>query len=127
MTYDKDITIDCDQEQIKIAFKNILLNSVQAMNYQGIINITISEIENHVQVEIEDNGPGISEDILPKIFEPLFTTKQTGTGLGLSSCNNIIKSHRGKISVNTKIDAGTRFTIELPINPYQVFNKYTQK
>lgn len=127
MTYDKDITIDCDQEQIKIAFKNILLNAVQALNYQGRIDITISEIENYVQVEIADNGPGISEDILPKIFEPLFTTKQTGTGLGLSSCNNIIKSHRGKISVNTKMGAGTRFTIDLPINPYQVFKKYTQK
>lgn len=127
MIYDKDVAIDCDQEQMKIALKNILLNAVQAMNYQGKIDITISEVANHVQIEIEDNGPGISEEILPKIFDPLFTTKQTGTGLGLSSCNNIIKSHRGKISVNTKIDAGTRFTIELPINPYQVFNKYAQK
>ena len=97
------------------------------MNYQGKIDITISENTNHVQIEIDDNGPGISEEILPKIFDPLFTTKQTGTGLGLSSCNNIIKSHRGKISVNTEINRGTRFTIELPINPYQVFNKYTQK
>jgi signal transduction histidine kinase len=127
MTYDKDVTIDCDQEQIKIAFKNILLNAVQSMDYQGKIDITISEAANRVQVEIEDNGPGISEEILPKIFDPLFTTKQTGTGLGLSSCNNIIKSHRGKISVNTKMDVGTRFTIDLPISPYQVFNKYTQK
>ncbi|TRZ80729.1 MAG: GHKL domain-containing protein [Nitrosopumilales archaeon] len=127
MTYENDVTIDCDQEQIKIAFKNILLNAVQSMDYQGKINITISEVANRVQVEIEDNGPGISEEILPKIFDPLFTTKQIGTGLGLSSCNNIIKSHRGKISVNTKMDAGTRFTIDLPINPYQVFNKYTQK
>jgi two-component system sensor histidine kinase HydH len=127
MTYDKDVTIDCDQEQIKIAFKNILLNAVQAMNYQGKIDITIAEVANQVQIEIEDNGPGILEDVLPKIFDPLFTTKQSGTGLGLSSCNNIIKSHRGKISVNTEIDRGTRFTIDLPMNPYQVFSKFAQK
>jgi signal transduction histidine kinase len=69
----------------------------------------------------------LKQEILTKIFDPLFTTKQTGTGRGLSSCNNIIKSHREEISVNTKIDAGTRFTIDLPINPYQVFNKYAQK
>lgn len=124
MTYDKDVTIDCDQEQLKIVFKNILLNAVQAMDYQGKIDITISEIENYVQIEIEDNGPGIPEEVLPKIFEPLFTTKQTGTGLGLSSCDNIIKNHRGKISVNTEINRGTRFTINLPINPHQVFSKY---
>lgn len=127
ITYDKDVAIDCDQEQMKIALKNILLNAVQAMDYQGKIEITISEVADRVQIEIEDNGPGIPEEVLPKIFEPLFTTKQTGTGLGLSGCNNIIKSHRGKISVNTKINAGTRFTIDLPINPYQVFNKHTQK
>jgi len=127
LTYDKDVIINCDQEQLKIAFKNILLNAVQAMNYQGKIDITISEIENHVQIEIEDEGPGITEEVLPKIFEPLFTTKQTGTGLGLSSCNNIIKSHQGKISVNTEISRGTRFTIDLPINPSQVFSKYSQK
>lgn len=119
---DKYITIACDQEQIKIAFKNILLNAVQAMNYKGKIDIRISKVANHVQIEIEDHGPGIPEAVLPKIFEPLFTTKQAGTGLGLTSCNNIIKSHRGKISVNTKMDAGTRFTIELPIDPYLVFN-----
>ncbi len=84
------------QGQLEAAFKNILLNAVQAMNYQGKIDIVISEIKNQVKIEIEDNGPGIADDVLPKIFDPLFTTKQTGTGLGLSSCSNIIKSHREK-------------------------------
>src|SRR5579885_1366165 len=110
LMYDADIVIKGDQEQLKVVFKNILLNAVQAMNYQGRINITLSKIKNDVKIEIEDNGPGIPEDVLPKIFDPLFTTKQTGTGLGLSSCINIIKSHNGKMSVNTKINEGTTFT-----------------
>ena len=127
LVYDKDVMINGDQEQLEAAFKNILLNAVQAMNYQGKIDIAISEIKNQVKIEIEDNGPGISDDVLPKIFDPLFTTKQTGTGLGLSSCSNIIKSHRGKISVNTKINRGTIFTIVLPMNHHGISSKDSRK
>ena len=122
---DKDTRIQCDQEQLKIAFKNILLNSVQVMNYQGKIDVTISEAASFVRIEIKDDGPGISDDILPKIFDPLFTTKQSGTGLGLVSCKNIIKGHRGTISVDSKIGGGTKFMIEIPKNLYEVFGKCT--
>ena len=66
VSYEKDVSIDCDQEQIKIAFKNILLNAVQSMNYQGKINVTISEIANHVQIDIEDNGSGNTRGCITK-------------------------------------------------------------
>ncbi|MGI0007684.1 MAG: sensor histidine kinase [Nitrosotalea sp.] len=118
----KNTRVQGDQEQLKIAFKNILLNSVQVMNHQGRIDITISEITNFVRIEIKDNGPGISEDIISKIFEPLFTTKQTGSGLGLVSCKNIIESHKGRISVNRKTTKGTKFVVELPKNLHDVFD-----
>ncbi|MDE1818101.1 MAG: HAMP domain-containing histidine kinase [Thaumarchaeota archaeon] len=120
--YAKNIRIQGDQVQLKIAFKNILLNSVQVMNYQGRIDVTISDDTNFVRIEIKDNGPGISEDIVPKIFEPLFTTKQTGSGLGLVSCKNIIEGHKGKISIDKKTNKGTKFIIELPKNPYEIID-----
>ncbi|MDE1770193.1 MAG: HAMP domain-containing histidine kinase [Thaumarchaeota archaeon] len=122
----RDTRIQCDLEQLKIAFKNILLNSVQGMNYQGKIDVTITDATGFIKIEIKDNGPGISENILPKIFDPLFTTKQIGTGLGLVSCKNIIEGHKGRISVDSKKDIGTRFIIELPKNLYEVFAKHSE-
>jgi signal transduction histidine kinase len=69
---------------------------------------------NKIITEIEDNGSGIPDDVISKIFEPLFTTKQEGTGLGLSSCKSIIEQHNGTITVKNN---PTVFTIELPKDP----------
>ena len=85
-----DEKIDCDDQKLRTAFSNILLNSIQAISDKGTISVKITGYTKHVSIEISDSGLGIPEDVLPKIFEPLFTTKQRGTGLGLSSCKNII-------------------------------------
>ena len=77
-----DITIDCDREKLEVVFENIFLNARQAMNDAGTINIKLEENNGWVRIEIKDSGPGIPEEVLPKIFDPLFTTKQEGTGLG---------------------------------------------
>ena len=98
---ENDVEIECDPEKLEITFVNVLLNAVQAIgNDEGKILIRIKEKKNTVVVEFENSGPAISEIDLPKIFEPLFTSKLKGTGLGLSSCKNIIEQHGGSISVN---------------------------
>jgi signal transduction histidine kinase len=94
-----DEKINCDEQKMRTVFANIILNSIQAMDGYGQISIKIVGHTKFIDVEISDSGAGIREDTLQKIFEPLFTTKQTGTGLGLSTCKNIIEQHGGSISV----------------------------
>ncbi|QLH03786.1 sensor histidine kinase [Nitrosopumilus cobalaminigenes] len=108
---EKDFTINCDPRKIEGVLSNIINNAVQALDGQGEIDIEISSDSEFLTVQIKDSGPGISEDNLGKIFEPMFTTKTTGTGLGLVICKSIIEQHGGIISVSNK---PTTFTITLP-------------
>jgi len=100
-----------DSDKIEIVFDNLLINSIQAINNDGEITIRFIDIENEVEIEIEDSGDGVSDEIISKVFEPLFTTKKKGTGLGLASCKSIIEQHGGSISIRNK---PTVFTIKLP-------------
>ena len=89
----------------------MITNAIEAIESKGKIDIRLIDKNDYVIIDIEDSGPGIPENILPKIFDPLFTTKQSGTGLGLPSCKNIIQQHSGIIMVKTN---PTIFTIKLP-------------
>lgn len=104
----------CDGIKIEVVLTNLVMNSIQAMNNSGQIDITLSDMPNDVMIQVSDTGCGISNDILPKIFEPLFTTKQTGTGLGLASCKKIVEQHRGMITAHSEDGKGTTFSIILP-------------
>lgn len=106
-----DVEFEFDKDKIDVVFDNILTNSVQAIRDNGAINIRVNENPKTIRIEIEDSGPGIPDDVLPKIFEPLVTTKQTGTGLGLASCKSIVSQHNGTITVKNN---PTTFIIELP-------------
>jgi len=108
-----DIQIICDSKKIEAVFSNLLSNSIQALEEIGEINVRITEESNHVLITVEDTGPGILEDDMPRIFEPLFTTKQKGTGLGLSICKNIINLHGGDIIVK---NTPTTFIVSIPKN-----------
>lgn len=109
---DKDVNINCDPVKIDAVFINLVVNSIQAMSDSGgKITINISENKDNVKIEFSDTGDGIPEAVVDKIFEPLFTTKQKGTGLGLASCKNIIEQHQGIITVRNN---PTTFTIEMP-------------
>ncbi|WP_100183140.1 sensor histidine kinase [Candidatus Nitrosotenuis aquarius] len=109
----QDITIDCDEKKMEILFINLILNSIQATDQdKGKITIKIKQNNNNAIIEIEDNGPGIEEKIIPDVFKPLVTTKQKGTGLGLASCKNIVEQHNGSISFQND---PTIFTITIPI------------
>lgn len=98
----KDVKIYCDEEKLVSMCINIILNAVQAIgNQKGVIKIRSSELtKGDISIEIENDGPPISSEVLPKIFDPLFTTKQCGTGLGLSVVKTVIEQHNGMIIVN---------------------------
>lgn len=108
----------CDPEKMEIVFVNLLVNAIQAIgDRKGTIDVEISADpinENFVVIKMIDSGPGIAHDDLQKIFEPLFTTKQAGTGLGLSSCKNIVDHHGGTIAVSSVVGSGTTFTLRIP-------------
>ncbi|MGI0066640.1 MAG: porin PorA family protein [Nitrosotalea sp.] len=107
----QDVSITGDLTQLEIVLSNIILNAVQAIEDSGKITITVEDKLDKYVISITDSGSGIPKKHMNKIFEPLFTTKQRGTGLGLASCNTIIKSHGGQIRVKNN---PTTFTIELP-------------
>ena len=106
-----DIAILCDKTGMQRVFTNIVMNSIQAMNNDGVISIQASEQDDNVVIEVKDTGPGIPDEYLPKVFDPLFTTKNGGTGLGLSICRKIIGEHNGSIAVKNN---PTTFTITIP-------------
>jgi len=108
-----DCQIRCDFRKLEAVFANILTNSTQAVGDEGKIEVRLSDVDDSVKIEIEDDGPGIAKSIMPKIFEPLFTTKNNGTGLGLAICKTIIEQHNGTISVKSN---PTTFTVILPKN-----------
>ncbi|HJT09719.1 MAG TPA: porin PorA family protein [Candidatus Nitrosotalea sp.] len=111
---EKDFTLMADKIQMSVAFTNILLNAIDEIGEnEGKITIRSSNEKNNLIMEFEDSGDGIPKENINKIFEPLFTTKQTGTGLGLSSVLSIIESHGGSISVRSP---PTIFRIILPQN-----------
>lgn len=120
-----DAIIQCDEEKLEIVFVNLFLNASQAMNSKGTITIRILSQQDAVSIEVEDTGPGIPDKLKSKIFEPLFTTRQIGTGLGLPSCKTIVEKHHGKISFVSNMGKGTTFTITLPkIQPKLESNDY---
>ncbi|MFO0942550.1 MAG: HAMP domain-containing sensor histidine kinase [Pirellulales bacterium] len=102
---------------------NLLVNARQATPEAGQVRVTLKDCaeSNEVALSIRDNGSGISPEVLPHIFEPYFTTKagpdasgKGGTGVGLSTCKQIIDAHRGRIRVESSVGKGTAFTIRLP-------------
>lgn len=103
-----------DADQIRQVFSNIIVNAQQAMTNGGKLSIKAKADGNFVSVEFADNGCGISPIVIKKIFDPLFTTKAKGIGLGLSVCKSILERHGGDILVESREGRGTTFTISLP-------------
>ena len=110
---EKDYSIRCDRLKMEIVFVNLLLNAVDAVRREGKIAIRMKSVDNFIEIQVEDSGPGIDSESISQVFEPLFTLKQKGTGLGLASCKNIIEQHDGTIKVSNN---PTTFTIMIPSN-----------
>jgi len=112
----KNAEIKGDNEQLTRVFNNLIKNAIQSIpdEKKGSINIEVTETVCDFIVLISDNGTGISDELLDKIFVPNFTTKSTGTGLGLAMVKQIITGHNGTITFSTKVDEGTTFKVAIP-------------
>ena len=121
-----ELSVNGDPVQLEQVLLNLLINARQAMLGKGG-SLTVKAMKTddgaEVRIQVIDTGPGIPEKLLPKIFQPFFTTKGTakqgeskGTGLGLAICKEIIEHHKGRIEVTSEIGRGTTFTIHLPIH-----------
>jgi PAS domain S-box-containing protein len=111
-----EVSVKGDEEQLSIACRNIVTNAVQAMNGSGTLTVIISTSNNIAGISFSDTGPGIPPDNVNKIFEPLFTTKAKGIGLGLSIAKAIVETHQGTITVTSELGKGATFTIQLPLS-----------
>jgi PAS domain S-box-containing protein len=106
------VEIQADKSKLIIAFTNLVINAIEAMEIdKGELAVSISASSNTYSVSIRDNGKGIPEEYLPKVFEPFFTSKKNGTGLGLAACYSIIESHKGNIQVESKVNTGSNFIV----------------
>jgi two-component system NtrC family sensor kinase len=112
------VTLEGDENQLRQVFTNLIVNAVQAMEQGGILTLRSFEdtVDGTCRVEIEDTGNGIPPEQIKDIFTPFFTTRETGTGLGLSVSYGIVKNHGGVITVRSEPGAGSLFTVTLPLN-----------
>lgn len=116
--YDPDIcNVAVDSDRIKIAFMNIIINAIEAIETkEGIIEIKTEAKDDCCVVTITDNGKGMDQKTLSKLFEPFITSKANGTGLGLTNSQNIILNHKGSIHVESSPSKGSSFVIQLPFS-----------
>ncbi|MDG5788627.1 ATP-binding protein [Evansella sp. AB-P1] len=114
--YDRDVfDINCEENQLKQVFINVLKNAIEAMPNGGKIYINIKKGKNFISMKIKDEGIGIPKEILDKIGKPFYTTKQTGTGLGILVCQRIIDSHGGTFIIESEVGKGTTVEILFPL------------
>ena len=106
-----------DQAQLQQVFLNLISNAIDAIGKDGLIQVRSHCTDVVINVEIEDNGPGIAEDKQKRVFDPFFTTKVTGkgTGLGLWVSYNIIGKMGGSIGLKSEMGKGTTFTVQIPV------------
>ena len=126
--------VEIDRGQISQVLNNLVINANQAMPEGGSIKISAENVAvdehdglpikkgNFVKISIKDQGIGIPDEYLHKIFDPYFTTKQEGSGLGLATCHSIIKKHGGHITVESALGVGTTFSIYLPTSGKESFS-----
>jgi PAS domain S-box-containing protein len=108
------VQVECDENRLKQVFLNFIKNGIEAMPNGGELHVRTMVNEKTVQIAIQDTGVGIPEEKLKKIGEPFYTTKKNGNGLGLMVSFKIIESHRGKVFIESELNKGTTFNIQLP-------------
>jgi len=132
-------SVELDEGQISQVISNLVINAQQAMPEGGVINVRAENMVvgkgggiplkegKYLKIAIEDQGTGIPKEHLPRIFDPYFTTKQKGSGLGLTTAHSIIKNHGGHISVESRLGKGTCFNIYLPASEKEIVEKKAVK
>ena len=120
-----DIELSADAAQVEDAVLNLIINALEAIADEGEVKVSVrradsdseAETQEEAVIEVTDNGRGISEEDIPRIFNPFFTTTQGGTGLGLPAVRRIARAHGGGIEVRSSLGKGSTFTLHLPIHP----------
>lgn len=112
-----------NSNRLKQLFINLVRNAIEVMTTGGTITIELKNIGNAIQVSVEDEGVGIPEESLNKLFTPFFTTKENGTGLGLALVKKVVEEHRGKVRVSSIVNKGSTFILEFP-NYTEGFTRY---
>ncbi len=111
---ENDISLKCDASKLEVVFYNLLTNAIQSIDVEnGEISLRFVTKPDEIQIDVQNSGSPIPDESLQRIFEPLFSTKKYGTGLGLPSCKNMIEQHHGTLSAKNN---PTTFTILLPKN-----------
>ncbi|MFD2045751.1 ATP-binding protein [Ornithinibacillus salinisoli] len=109
-----ELYVYCDRSQIKQVLLNLIKNAIEAMEDSGEINVSVLLIDSYVQIDIRDEGPGIPEEVIHKLGEPFFTTKQSGTGLGIMITKQILERHDATLEILQNEEKGSTFRIRFP-------------
>jgi len=104
-----------DRDQVTQVLWNVALNGVQAMNGRGRLSFEVGREDGHVALAVSDTGPGIPAEVLPRVFEPFYSGKPNGSGLGLTIAERIVAAHGGRIDIASEPGAGTRVTMRFPV------------
>jgi signal transduction histidine kinase len=110
----REFPLEADKSKIKIAFRNIFINAIEAIRGRGEIEIRLRAEKDSLVLIVRDSGTGMAKDMVEKIFDPYFSTKDAGTGLGLPIAKKIVEDHGGAIRVESEVQKGTTITITLP-------------
>jgi len=115
--FNRDNAFYAVSERSRSAVNERLRQGQPDSNYEPTVSVSTKKIDGHISIHVKDNGNGIPQNVVDKIFQPFFTTKPTGqgTGLGLSLSYDIIKAHGGTLKVESKEGAGTEFVVQLPV------------
>ncbi|PJA81835.1 MAG: two-component sensor histidine kinase, partial [Nitrospirae bacterium CG_4_9_14_3_um_filter_44_28] len=114
--YDSLPLLNMDSDLIKTCIFNVILNAFQAMPDGGALTIKAEHTEGMLSIIISDTGKGIPEDELPKVFEPFYTTKRKGLGLGLAITKRVVEEHEGKVNIRSAVGNGSTVVITLPVD-----------
>jgi signal transduction histidine kinase len=114
---DSEISLKCDPVQVQQALVNLCMNAIQAMstsNRRRQLLVHVANEEQNVAITVSDTGPGIEKELLQAIFEPFYSTKPDGMGMGLAISRSCVERHGGWIEVKSELDQGTQFKLVLP-------------
>ncbi|SHQ79003.1 His Kinase A (phosphoacceptor) domain protein [Mycobacteroides abscessus subsp. abscessus] len=117
---EKPIWVYGEENQIKQVFINIIKNAIEAMQNGGKVHVSLVNDNQYVSIYFSDTGCGIPKETLEKIGQPFYTTKEKGTGLGLTTCFKIIENHKGKIHISSQVGIGTTFEVILPLTEAEI-------